>query len=413
MSRLLWYPGHELLVTNIVRAENCHVYDAEGKRYLDLESGVWCTSIGHNHPRLLGALADRSNAVRHAGFNYTAPVLEEAAEEILSLLGFAGGRCVFLCSGSEAVEYGVRVAGMIGERPLLMTLADSYFGAYGSATLKRAEEWTSFDWSRCGSLPGTGPGSSGVPRDEPGCREGCPHWPEIPFDRIRGFLFEPGSSSGLVRFPPRELIQGIVRTIHAGGGLVLVNEVTTGIGRTGEWFGYQHYGFTPDIVALGKGIGNGYPISVAAFSPRAVERLGERPVKYAQSHQNDPLGARVALEVLRTIREERLVERGREMGARLLAGLRALAERTGRIRDVRGRGLMMVVELEDDAEGSRTARVHRELVRRGYLVGRRPGTSVLRLDPALTVEARDLQGFLDTFEEVLGDRKTGAMSGTR
>ena len=85
-----------------------------------------------------------------------------------------------------------------------------------------------------------------------------------------------------------------------------MNEVTTGVGRTGRWFGYQHYGLAPDIVAIGKGIGNGYPVSVTAFAPRAVDRLGGRPIKYAQSHQNDPLGAGVAREVIRVIREDGL-----------------------------------------------------------------------------------------------------------
>lgn len=389
---LLWYPGHELLLGDVVRAENCHLFDAEGRRWVDLESGVWSTSIGHGHPRIRRAVAEQSARIGHTGFNYSSEVVEEAAQEVLALLGFEGGRCVFLCSGSEAVEYGVRVAQSLADRPLLMTLADSYFGAYGSASRRRADEWHDLEWLRCPAHP-----------DPERCDERCPGWAAIPFERVGGFLFEPGSSSGLVRFPPEGLVRRIVDRIRAGGGLVLVNEVTTGVGRTGEWFGYQHYGIAPDIVALGKGIGNGYPVSVAAFAPAVVARLGGQPIRYAQSHQNDPAGAAAAREVIRTIREERLVERGRDVGAMLLAGLQEVERRTGRIAAIRARGLMLAIELADDAAASFTTWTHRELVRRGFVVGRRPGVPVLRLDPSLTVEREDVAAFLRTLEDVLAD----------
>ncbi|MFZ5828142.1 MAG: aspartate aminotransferase family protein [Bacillota bacterium] len=386
-SKLIWYPGHDLLLQAIVRAENCHLYDAEGTRYVDLESGVWCTAIGHGNPRVLRALTEQSARISHTGFCYSNPIVEEAAGEILALMGLQGGKCVFLCSGSEAVEFGVRVAQSLVDRPLLMTMTDSYFGAYGSAKVRKKEEWFSFDWTPCAACP-----------HAYRCSSQCEHWAAIPFDQIGGFLFEPGSSSGLVRFPPGELIQHLAAAVQAQGGLVLVNEVTTGVGRTGAWFGYQHYSIAPDIVALGKGIGNGYPVSVAAFGPAVTHRLGDRPVMYAQSHQNDPLGAAVALAVVRTIQEERLIERSREVAALLTAGLAGIQGRTGRIKAIRGRGLMVAVELHDDAY---TIWAHRELVRRGFVVGRRSGAGVLRLDPSLTIERQDVERFLATFAEIL------------
>jgi len=271
-------------------------------------------------------------------------------------------------------------------------MADSYFGAYGSAMKRREDEWFSFDWSGCAGCP-----------DSEACGDGCRRWAAVPFDRIGGFLLEPGSSSGLVRFPPEKLIRNIVAAVRESDGLVLVNEVTTGIGRTGTWFGYQHYGISPDVISMGKGIGNGYPVAVAAFAPGVMERLGGRPVVYAQSHQNDPLGAAVAREVVRTIRDEGLIERGRRMAAFLLAGLERIRERTGRIREIRARGSMVGLELEDDPNTSLTIRTHRELVRRGFVLGRRPGTTVLRLDPALTIDREDIERFLETLEDVLRD----------
>lgn len=397
INHVIWYPGHDLLLEDIVRAENCHLFDSSGKRYVDLESGVWCTSIGHANPRILRTMAEQSARIAHTGFGYSNGIVEEAAQEILSLLGFEGGQCVFLCSGSEAVEYGVRVAQSVSDppmlnRPLLMTMTDSYFGAYGSANRKREDEWFCFDWAPCAACPDPGE-----------CNERCRHWSAIPFDRMRGFLFEPGSSSGLVRFPPQKLIGNIVAAIKANDGLVLVNEVTTGVGRTGLWFGYQHYNISPDIVALGKGIGNGYPVSAAAFAPGVMERLGSQPLKYSQSHQNDPLGAAVAWEVIKVIQEENLIERGKSIAATLLSGLEEIKERTGQIQAIRSRGLMVALELKDDPETSLTIRTQRELVRRGYVLGRRPGVPVLRIDPSLTIDQEDIDGFLETFESVLAE----------
>jgi acetylornithine aminotransferase len=388
MNSLLWYPGHEVLLKDIVRAENCSLYDAQGSRYVDLESGVWCTTIGHGNRRVCRAIADQVQRIAHTGFCYTSGVVEEVATEVLSLLGLDGGQCVFLCSGSEAVEYGVRLTQTISEKPLLMTMSDSYFGAYGSASRRETESWCIYDWLGCAECP-----------DEPNGEKQCEHWASIPFHRIGGFLFEPGSSSGFVRFPPREMIHAIVEKVRGGGGLYLVNEVTTGIGRTGEWFGHQHYGLTPDVVAMGKSVGNGYPVSVTAFAPGVAERLGGEPLKYAQSHQNDPLGAAVVREVLRTIQEEGLIERSREIAEVLMTGLDGIRKRTGTIREIRGRGLMIAMDLVSDAAYSLA--VHRELVKRGYIVVRRPMSSTLRLDPALTVERKDIDGFLGTLEDVL------------
>jgi len=389
-SHLLWYPGYDVLIPDIVRAEGCRLRDSSGKEYLDLESGVWCASIGHGHPRLRRVLAEQPARIAHSGYCYSNQIVETAAREILSLLGFEGGKCVFLCSGSEAVEYGVRVAQMISERPLLMTMTDSYFGAYGSASKKQENEWFCLDWTTCTCATGEPAADS--------CTGECRAWASIPRGRIGGFLFEPGSSSGFVRFPPACLIRSIERAMAESGGIFLVNEVTTGIGRTGKWFGFQHYGVAPAIVALGKGIGGGYPVAVAAFNRSVVERLGGRPVRYAQSHQNDPLGAAVAREVVATIRDENLVENARAMGEVLRSGLEGIRGRVGMIRQVRGRGLMNAVELED-AEHAR--RVHRGLIDRGYIVALRPDTPVFRIDPPLTIAPGELDGFLETFETVL------------
>ncbi|MBM4117715.1 aminotransferase class III-fold pyridoxal phosphate-dependent enzyme [bacterium] len=391
MEAILGYPGHATLLPDIVRAENCTLHAADGRRIVDLEAGVWCLCLGHGHPRVLQALSEQAALIAHAGYAYSHPVVAAAADDLLARLGLAGGRCVLLASGSEAVEYGVRTAQLLAERPLLLTMSDSYFGAYGSASRRQPDEWVVYDWLARGDC---GHGED--------CLARCAHWAALPFERIGGLLLEPGSSSGLVRFPPRALVRRLAARIQGEGGLLLVNEVTTGLGRTGRWFGFQHYDLAPDIVALGKGLGNGYPVSATALAPRVAQRLGDRLPRYAQSHQNDPLGAAVLRAVIRALAEEGLSERSRELGEWFLAELLAIAEREPRLAAVRGRGLMLALELEDAPGAPFTAALQRALLEAGYLVAQRPGLKVLRVDPSLTVPREALAGFLTALPVALG-----------
>ena len=126
---------------------------------------------------------------------------------------------------------------------------------------------------------------------------------------------------------------------------------------------------------------------------------------YAQSHMNDPLGAAMARTVLKVIHQEGLIERGRSIAALLMTGLEAINVRTGLIAALRARGLMIAIAMQDDARATRTTRTHRTLVQRGYILAQRPGLNVLRLDPALTIEKKAIEGFLEVFEDVLVNRK--------
>ncbi|NIM98894.1 MAG: aminotransferase class III-fold pyridoxal phosphate-dependent enzyme, partial [candidate division Zixibacteria bacterium] len=133
-------------------------------------------------------------------------------------------------------------------------------GAYGYASTK-GDAWLKIDSDNC----------SHCERVE--SADSCPSLNDVNFDETGAFVFEPGSSSGKVKFPPQKLIQLIVGKIRNSGGLVVVNEVTTGLGRTGKWYGFNHYGIEPDIIAFGKGLGNGYPVSAAAMKKEIAQKL--------------------------------------------------------------------------------------------------------------------------------------------
>jgi acetylornithine aminotransferase len=375
--------SHEIFKTDFVRGQNCHLYDSTGKKYVDFESGIWCTALGHNHPRVNRAIESQLKNIAHLGTRYPSFLAEEAALDVLDAVGIEDGKCVFLSSGSESVELGVQIVRRLTEKPLLLTFHNSYLGSYGSAGRKKLDEWYLFDWSACASTD---------------CAE-CLN--EIPFERIGGFVFEPGGSGiGLVNFPPKQLVQEIVRRIRQAGGLIAVNEVTTGMGRTGKWFGFQHYDIEPDIVSLGKGLGNGYPVSAVAMKREIAEKLEAGEFHYVQSHQNDPLGCSIAREVIATFREEGWVERGNTKGECFLEGLKQLGKKQDVVKEARGRGMLLALEFNPRSDFSASS-AYDALLKEGFLVGYYSEGNILRFDPALTIEEEDMTDLLDCLNVVL------------
>ena len=390
MDHVLRCSGYELIIKDIIQAKDCYLYDSDNKRFTDFEAGVWCTVIGHNHERINQAIRTQIEKISHVGYRYTCDLIEEAALEVLSTVFLPEGKCIFLSSGSESVEFGVQLTRCLTGKPLLLSLSDSYLGAYGSASKKRKDEWYGFDWRECTPC---------LHQDE--CDPDCPHIKNIPFDRIGGFVFEPGNSSGLVRFPPKPPIKFFTTTIQQNQGLVIVDEVTTGLGRTGAWFGFQHYNINPDIIIMGKGLGNGYPVSSVVLTQDVADRLEKSDFQYAQSHQNDPLGCAIAREVIKVIREDDLVKQSKKTGFLFLHELKRLEIQYGIIKEIRGRGLMLAMEFRSDYERFSLNSVFDELIKKGFIVGYKPQANLFRFYPALTIKEKDIDLFLLNLNQIL------------
>jgi len=376
---------YEMFNTSIIKAEDCHIIDENGKRYVDFEAGVWCASLGHNNKRINDAIIKQLNSVSHVGYRYTSKIVDEAAYKVLNLLNFQDGKCVFLSSGSEAVEFGVKVAKKITNRLYFLRLSNYYLSAYGVSASNDSNGWISLDLSTY-------------------CGDPSAFLHDVPFDKIGAFVFEPGNASGTAKLPPKELISKIVGRLEEHGGLIVVDEVTTGIGRTGKYFGFEHYDMCPDIVSLGKGIGNGYPVSVVGLSKQVVEKIGQTDFRYAQSHQDDPLGCAVVKEVLSVIEENDYIRRAAEMGAVLERELKSLMDKHECIKQVRGVGLMYVIEFWKDSELS-LEKIHRELFDAGYIVGFHVLANVLRFYPPLTIEETQIKDMTQTLNSILGTAK--------
>lgn len=374
--------GHSLKIPDIVKAEGVYVFDENGNRYMDLESGVWCVSVGHRNPRVNKRISEQVDAIIHSGFSYTSQIVDQAAKRIIDITGLKKGKCVFLCSGSEAIEIGRQISKHLNGFKLSMTLHDSYLGAYSSVS-DRTEGWYLFDWKRCAHC-----------EQNNNCTRECTLLKQIP-EEISEFVFEPGSSSGFVRFPPPSMISNLVEIVRENGGKILVNEVTTGMGRTGKWFAYEHYDIKPDIIAIGKGVGNGYPVSVAVLSADMIRELEQKPFKYSQSHQNDPLGASVVKEVIDYMEDSGLISRTERIGKAFADQLEQLVD--GQIlTEVRGRGLMMAIDICDQ---EMTERLCSELLKQGFIVGNRG--SFIRIDPPLTITEKEFGHFMRVFEGIV------------
>lgn len=393
MSNIFNCTGYKMADIEIVHAKDSYLYDTQNKQYIDFESGIWCTALGHNHPIINQTIQKQLKLISHIGYRYTTIALEEAAEQLLITTLFSDGKCVFLSSGSEAVEFGVQVIRRITGTPILLTLSDSYLGAYGSAGRKSHDEWYCFDWAICKTCP-----------HQENCNPQCIYLKEIPTEKIGGFVFEPGNSSGLIKFPPAKLIENIVRLTRENNGLILVNEVTTGLGRTGLWYGYEHYNVQPDLIAMGKGLGNGYPVSAIAMKSEITDQLEKIGFCYAQSHQDDPMGCTIVKEVIRTIREEHLVERSKNVGKYFLHKLNKLCDQHNVIKEVRGRGLMIAVEFNNDPNILLDSVFH-QLLKRGFIIGFKPVASLFRFYPPLTINEKDIDLFIENFNDILQEIK--------
>jgi acetylornithine aminotransferase len=176
------------------------------------------------------------------------------------------------------------------------------------------------------------------------------------------------------------------------------------MGRTGKWFGFQHYDLEPDIVALGKGLGNGYPVSAVVMKRDIAERLEDSGFRYAQSHQNDPLGCAVAREVIAILREGKWVERGNKVGGYLLEGLKRLEEKHEVVKEARGRGMLLGLELCPHEHLS-VQSVYEALLGCGFLVGYYSAGHVLRFDPALTMQVEDITRLLESLDRILAQEQ--------
>jgi acetylornithine/N-succinyldiaminopimelate aminotransferase len=319
------------------RGEGVWLFDAQGKRYMDALAGVAVNAIGHSHPVLVAALREQVGKLIHTSNIYRIDSQEKLADRLSALSGMD---TVFFCnSGAEANEAAIKIARYYGhkkniENPAIVVLEQSFHGrtlATLSATGSRKVQ------------AGFEPLVSGFVR--------------VPFDdlaavkrvaesnkNVVAVLVELVQGEGGVLVCGKDYLKGLREICDAHGWLLMLDEVQTGIGRTGQWFAFQHYGVTPDVMSLAKGLGGGVPIGACVAKGQAATLF--TPGSHGSTFGGNLLACTAALATLGIVEDEKLCQNATDIGNYLRAGLaKALAETPG-IKDIRGQGMMTGIELD-------------------------------------------------------------------
>ena len=374
-------PVYARLPVTLVRGSGVKVWDANGKEYLDFLAGIAVNALGHCHPKMVAAIQEQAATLIHtAGYYFTAPVAK-LAEKLTQISGM--DRVFFGNSGAEAVECAIKIS---------RKYAKSHGGPnkFGIVAAQK-----SFHGRTMAAVTATG-----QPKYQEPFLPMVQGFTHVPFNDIAALeaavtedtcavLLEPIQGEGGVypaHKPYLEAARALCDRHHA---LLIFDEVQTGIGRTGKWFAYQHYGVTPDLLTSAKALGGGFPIG--ACLARGEAALTLVPGDHGSTYGGNPLACATALAVLNTIEEEHLVANAAAMGAYFVSRLNEPPFR-GKIADIRALGLMIGVELKaPDAK-----RVLMDALERGLLLSA-IGDHTLRLVPPLNIT----QGDIDAVMEIL------------
>ncbi len=372
-------PTYPPTAVTFVRGQGSELWDDEGTRYLDFLGGLAVTALGHAHPAVADAISEQARTLLHVSNLYGNVVGPDVARTLDRLLG-GGGQVFFGNSGAEANECAIKLARRFGGRGRFAVV--STYGSFHGRTLA--------------TLHATGqPAKHEAFQPMP---EGFRHvaWEDLEAleaaltPDVAAVLLEPIQGEGGVRPAPPAYLQGVRRLCDERGALLMVDEVQTGLGRTGAWFGFQHAGVEPDVVTMAKALGNGVPIG-ACWARAAVAGTFE-PGDHASTFGGQPLAAAAARATLAVMEAEDVPARARRAGARLTERLQALPG----IGEVRGLGLLLAAELVDGDARSVAA----ECLRRGLVLN--PVTpTALRLAPSLLVTDDELDEAVGVIAGVL------------
>jgi acetylornithine/N-succinyldiaminopimelate aminotransferase len=364
----------------LVRGEGAYVWDADGNRLLDLVAGIAVNALGHQHPAVVKAVTAQITRLGHvSNLCINEPSLD-LAEQLVGLVGAeAETRVLFTNSGAEANEAAFKIARRTG-RPNIVATEGSFHGrTMGALALTgQPAKRTPFE-------PMT-PGVTHVPFGDADALQAA-----VDEDTAAVFL-EPVLGEGGVVPAPEGYLRTARQATERAGALLVLDEVQTGIGRTGSWFAYQRSGITPDIVTVAKGLGGGLPIGACVGVGEAATLL--RPGEHGTTFGANPVCSAAALAVIATIRDEGLLEHAATLGKEIASSIESLAHPL--VNHVRGAGLLLGVGLTE-AKAPELAKL---ALGRGFLVNAvRPDT--IRLAPPLILTARQAREFVDALPDLL------------
>jgi adenosylmethionine-8-amino-7-oxononanoate aminotransferase len=383
----------------IVGGDGAVVRDSAGNEYIDGLGSLWYCQIGHGRPEMRDAIVAQMDAIEsYSTFDpFTNSTAARLAEMIVEISPHPDGRVFFGTSGSEAIDTALKLARLTAhlrgepDRQYVVTRTHGYHG-------------TNFG----------GTAAQGIAPNREGWGDRDPHFLEVPNDdiesmasvfaeygdRIAAVLAEPVQGAGGVHMPPEGYLAGARRLCDQHGALLVFDEVISGFGRTGEWFGAQTFDVVPDMMTFAKGVTSGYlPLSGVILARSVCDTVESMDglLRTGYTYSGHPTCAAAAIRNIEIIRDERLVERARHLGDVLGAGLGAMV-RDGLIVEARGVGGLWAADLGEDSAAVRT-----ELLRRGVIL-RNLGT-VLAMCPPLVITDEQLGSVLDHLAEVVAQRR--------
>ena len=386
-------PTYARLPVRFSHGEGAWLVDEAGERYLDALSGIAVCGLGHAHPAVTKAVSEQAARLVHTSNLYGIANQERLAERLVELAGMES--VFFGNSGAEANEAAIKIARACGhaagvERPKIAVAEGSFHGRT-LATLS----------------------ATGNPKVHAGFEPLVEGFVRFPYDDVPALesiaarepdlvalLVEPALGEGGVVVPAADYLERLRALCDAHGWLLMLDEIQTGMGRTGRWFAHQHGDVRPDVMTVAKALGNGVPIGACLARGRAAEALG--PGSHGSTFGGNPLACGAALAVLETIEREGLVERAEERGARLRARLEETLHGLNCVREVRGMGLMIGIELD---------RACPELVGRALdarLLINVTADRVIRLLPPLIIDDDEIECIVETLRGIISEWNAGS-----
>ena len=394
----------------LVRGSMQHLYDQNGKEYLDCFAGVSVVNCGHCNPEITKEICKQVETLQHTCTIYLTEPIVNLAESLAQVTPGELQKTFFCSSGTEANEGAALLATLHTNRHEFIALRQGLHGRTKlTMSLTGIGMWRT-DPSPVGGIhfaPNAYCYRCPLGKRHPECNLACADEIEnvIKFStsgQVAAFFAEPIQGNGGIITPPAGYFQRVKEILDHYGILLVMDEVQTGFGRTGKWFACEHYGIKPDIMTMAKALGNGTPVG-AFTATSAVADSYTRPG--ASTLGGNPVTATASLATLRYLKEHNLPEHAAKLGSYLKKGLQELQQRHPAIGDVRGLGLMLGAEIvlpDGSAAGDWVDAILEDLKNKGFLIGKNgPGRNVLAFQPPLVIEENDLARLLEALDASL------------
>ncbi len=404
----------------MVRGEGMKVWDSDGREYLDFFSGILSTSLGHCHPRLVAAVSEQAKKLGHTSTLYVTEPQVEAARRLAVIAPGNLRKSFFSNSGTEAIETAINLACIYTGRSEVIALRGAYHGRSTLATnLTGLSSWRPLP-SFMANIKHTMAPYPYRCRFKTPCDESCAEayardLEEVILSTTNGrpaaFLAETIQGAGGFVVPPPGYFQRVAEIIRGYGGVLIIDEVQAGFGRTGKWFGIEHWDVVPDIMVMAKGIAGGMPVGATITTDEIASSWQGKTIS---TFGGNPICMAAMAEAMEVMREEDVPGKAVARGGQLRAGLVALAEAFPWIGDVRGMGLMQAIELVKDRttkepDPERTGAFMEAAKAEGLLLGKAGlRDNVIRFGPSLLVTEEEVGDALRRVERACGRVDAGA-----